>query len=130
MNKKKLLPLVIGILVCLLICTFTIVISAQADTPSLTIKAYNLTFGESVYITYAVDARNMPADAKAELLIWEKLPEKYEKGTEDFVLSATDDRKSVSGVMCDIYVFDSIVARLPDLKFCPFPILLNITELL
>ena len=111
MNKKKLLPLVIGILVCLLICTFTIVISAQADTPSLTIKAYNLIFGESVYITYAVDARNMPTDAKAELLIWEKLPEKYEKGTEDVVLSATDDRMSVGGVMCDTYVFDSIVAR-------------------
>ena len=53
----------------------------------------------------------MPTDAKAELLIWEKLPEKYEKGTEDVVLSATDDRMSVGGVMCDTYVFDSIVAR-------------------
>ena len=107
--KRKIITL-IAVFVCLFAVVFAVAISAD-NTPALEIKAYNLSYGNSVYISYAVDCENIPEGAKVELLVWDEPQEEYIKGTE-FASSYTNGKTAtVGGKECQVFVFNKIYAR-------------------
>ena len=77
---KKRIVILLAVFVCLFACIFAVSISAENE-PALEIKAYNLTYGNSVYISYAISCDNIPEGSKVQLLVWDKPQEKYIKGT-------------------------------------------------
>lgn len=91
-NCKKIAFLLTAL--ALLTAVLTIGIAAE-DKPALDIYAANLSFEDSVYLMYAVDAENVDAD-QVKMLFWTKPilqsdPDAYVKGTEDYVGSDCGD---------------------------------------
>lgn len=80
---------------------------AEEGDPSLTIKAFNITFKDSVYLKYAVHAEN--ADS-VQMLIWTKEQDSYEYGTQTAILNSSEQR-TVTGVQCDIFTFTGLTAK-------------------
>lgn len=110
MKKRIILTLVI---VCLLACVTVFCVSALtggASNVSLEIKAGNLTFGNSIYIDYAVAATGVDVEA-VELLIWDKAQNSYLKGSEKYSYGPTSGTKTIDDTVCRIFTFDDIVAK-------------------
>lgn len=85
-NCKKIALLLAAL--ALLTAVLTIGIAAE-EKPALDIYAANLSFEDSVYLMYAVDAENVSAD-QVKMLFWtepilQSDPDAYVKGTEDYV---------------------------------------------
>ena len=81
------------------------------NEPELEIKAYNLNYGNSVYISYAISCENIPEGAKVQLLVWDKPQEEYIKGTELASSYTNGTTAKVGGVEYPVFVFNKIIAR-------------------
>lgn len=102
---KKILGIII--MACLLMTMVPFASFAADGDPVLTIKAYNITFKDSVYLKYAVSAEN--AD-DVRMLIWTEDQDTYEYGTQAFVLES-DGTTTVSGVRCKTFTFTNLTAK-------------------
>ena len=101
---KKRIGLLLAVCLMLAMVPFTVF---AADDPSLVIKGKTITFKDSVFIKYAVDAEN--AD-DVRVLIWTSPQSSYEYGTQEAVLSA-DDTQTVAGKGCQVYTYTGLTAR-------------------
>lgn len=95
------------LMVCLLATVVPFASFASEGDPVLTIKAYNVSFKESVYLKYAVSAENTD-DVK--MLIWMDDRDDYEYGTQAFVLES-DGTTTYQGVPCKTFTFTNITAK-------------------
>ena len=107
--KNKIIFLVT--IIAVLSIAACISVGAESGTPTLEIKAYNLTYGNSVYISYAVNCENIPSDAKVQLLVWDKPQEEYIKGAEKYSSYTNGKTATVNETKCQVFVFDKIIAR-------------------
>ena len=89
MKRKILIAVVAAITVIASLLAIT-VISASADTPAptLSIKSNTLELKNAVFMNFKVLAENVEDTSDVSLLVWHEAPEKYEKGTENAVLSS------------------------------------------
>ena len=107
---KKRIVILLAVFVCLFACVFAVSISAENE-PALEIKAYNLSYGNSVYVSYAINCENIPEGAKVQLLVWDKPQEEYIKGTELASSYTNGTTAKVGGVEYPVFVFNKIIAR-------------------
>ena len=92
--KSKLTKIIILALSCLLLIGAAIGIAVSAEeTPTVAIKAKNLAYEGAIQVLYAVDANNVPADAKVQMYFYDT-----KDATEPFVKDAYDKPITIGGV--------------------------------
>ena len=96
--KKRILIATISVIV--LICTILAVSVWASDTeaPKLKIAAKNLSFSDSVYIVYYVDAQNASA-SDVKLLVWDTPQTEYTVQNASTTLPCLYT-ETISGIIC------------------------------
>ncbi len=107
--KKRLLMAAMLLILCLG-CLFTVASATEDTTPALSIDYTNLSYSESVYIKYAVSAKNVVED-DVRLLVWrEPDANGYAYGTQDeIILPAYKD--TIEGEEYIIFDYKNIAAK-------------------
>ncbi|MBQ8174398.1 MAG: hypothetical protein IJ009_03250, partial [Clostridia bacterium] len=82
--KKKLL-LLATVVLCL-VCLLAVGVSAEDDTPALDLTYANLSFNDSVYLKYAVSAKNVTED-DVRLYVWTEPQSDYTDTSKATILS-------------------------------------------
>ena len=82
----------------------------NTDTPEMSIAATNLSFSDSVYITYAVSCENIEDTENVRLLVWEKPDSDYAVGTESLTLTS-EGTVTLSGEKCLVFNYRGIAAK-------------------
>ena len=111
-NKKITFALVLSIIV---VSAFMVIAAVafntqSADTPSLRIAGLNLSFKDSIYLKYAIEAQNVDSLDDAKLLVWTSPSENYAKGSENHILDS-DGTAKVNGTECLIFDYKKISAK-------------------
>ena len=107
--KKKLFMAALLLMLCIG-CLFTVSVAAESTTPALSIDYTNLSYSDSVYIKYAVSAKNVVED-DVRLLVWREADTNgYAYGTQDeTVLPAYTD--TIEGEEYIIFDYKNIAAK-------------------
>lgn len=102
--KKKICFLLAFVLLIGLVPAVT---TADGTDPSLDIVAYNVVFGDSVYLKYAVSAEN--ADT-VQLLLWSSAQDEYVAGTQTITLNS-NGKETVKGLSCDVFTYNGLATK-------------------
>lgn len=111
---KKIKLLAVGACICMsagvLSATPKSSVTADDVTPQLDVYATNLTFAESVYIKYAINAENVLPTDEYGMLVWLTPQEEYVYGAQNTVLESTETT-TVQGVKCDVFAYTDLAAK-------------------
>ncbi len=107
--KKRLLMAALLLTLCIG-CLFTVASATEDTTPALNTDYANLSYSDSVYIKYAVSAKNVVED-DVRLLVWREPDENgYVYGTQDeIILPAYKD--TIEGEEYIIFDYKNIAAK-------------------
>lgn len=116
MNKKRKIltlaafALALGVGAGISAFTETKTATATTETPILEIYKKNLSFKESIYILYAIDAQNVATTDEFGLLVWNTPQESYEYETATAVV--TDKyTATISGATYPTFYYTDLVAK-------------------
>ena len=92
---KKITKIILLVLTLAILAALPFAVSASESEPSLTIKAANLSFEDSVYPIFAVSGEGVDLES-VKLLVWTSAKDgvdAYVKGTENAVLDSYAERR-------------------------------------
>lgn len=112
---KKSVKVIITLGVCfvaILVGALGSVVAFGTATPKTTIEAYNLTFKDTVYISYAVNFENAPANSEKGILVWETPQSSYTIETADCTkVTKVFTTETIDGKKCNVYNYSGIAAK-------------------
>ena len=109
---KKITGIILLVLTLAILAAVPFAVSASEGEASLTIKAANLSFEDSVYPIFAVSGEGVDLES-VKLLVWTSPKDgvdAYVKGTENAVLDSYDNT-TVSGVACKKFKYTKLYSR-------------------
>ena len=80
----------------------------NAPSPTLTIKTFNLSLENAVFMNFKVANENVSDPASIQLLAWDEAPAEYKKGTEDLTLSSVGTE---SGTGYEVFKYTDLAAK-------------------
>lgn len=108
--KRFLKIAVFASLLTLLTVTATL-FAFGAQAPKAKVERYNLSFKDSVYISYAVSFENVPDDAECGILVWKEPKSAYTVETEGYTkITEVSSRVNFGDKSCNVYDFKGLTA--------------------
>lgn len=112
MKHNKLLKWgLVALAVLTMLCSITMIGFAQESeptAPTLSIKTFNLSLENAVFMNFKVGSENVSNPANIKLLAWNQAPAEYKKGTEDACLSS---RGTEAGTGYEIFQYNDLAAK-------------------
>ena len=113
MKKSKILVLVLAIAALFIIANTAVYANENSTEPTLSIKAANLSFEDSVYVLYAISHDGIAAE-NITMLFWnEPQPslDSYTIGTESYSKGPTDLSENILDTDCVIFENNELRAK-------------------
>lgn len=109
---KKTIRIAVAALALIIALTTMAFVASGSNEPAVTVKSYNLSFKDSVYISYAVKFENVPDGAQTGVLIWDEAKSSYTKDTEGALrITEASDTVKIGGETCFVYDYKGISAK-------------------
>ena len=111
MKKKILIAVLVLALALSTVFAFTLGAGAEEADPALSIGGKKLVLGNSIYLTYMVNAENVADINDVSVLVWNEPQEAYVKGTEKYVVKTNGKTAENKGVTYYEFVFEDVAAK-------------------
>lgn len=109
--RKHLKIAIAGIVFAVVLAVGTVIALGFGD-PAVTVEKYNLTFKDTVYLTYAVRFDNLPSGAEKGILVWDKPQSEYTVNTGGYTkITAHSGTVNFGNGTCYIYDYKGIAAK-------------------
>ena len=108
---KKVIKIALVVTVLSLALAAVTLFASGTNEPSANIERYNLTFKDSVYISYAVSFDNVPDGAECGILVWKEAQSAYTVDSEGYTkITEVSSYASFGETRCNVYNFKQISA--------------------
>ena len=109
-KMKRRLLIYVGLIVLAIISfsVLTILAAEDCDTPSLTIVSNTLELENAVFMNFKVDAQGVKDADNIKLLVWEKVPDTYDKDSAETVLSPIRTEADTGRI---VFQYDDLAAK-------------------
>ncbi len=109
---KKHLKIAVAVIVFAVVIAVGTVIALGLGDPAVTVEKYNLTFKDTVYLTYAVRFDNLPSGAEKGILVWDEPQSEYTVNASGYTkITNHSGTVNFGNGTCYIYDYKGIAAK-------------------